>query len=914
MRRRVSSVPFVVTAALVLAACFNDRTLPTSPNVDGIPIAGVDLTINANGCVNGAPLVPLDEEVKFLIDNLFGDATHRSSTLTQWEGIKRDKLDGKPIQNHIDHLTKWTLEHLAASNLSDPDGLTGLLNATTGSVRLLDLVFSCSGEVPTQVPEPPAGVNAAFELVDALAEDQQVNTSFGDAGAFIPGEEGGALENRSLLVLVRQPAEVQVNTPFPKLSHTIDIALAGGKLKAGRRLSVIFCPSSEAIPHEVNHRAVIAHQVSPAGPDAPIGEGVEYLDPPEGGDLNCHEVRTAWQSEKGFLRQRAAQFASLARKAWRVVGPRQAYAGHAAIGGSTPFGSPMVAVDPFVETEIVITDVSPNPATYGETVNTTARLRIRDIPSNPEIYRGTFVNPDVVTGVVNKTQTRNTNLPMAARVDEGARTAAVTDDENSAASWAFPCVDAGPHTVTVDFAETLVIANAPRYGASTASAPFTVNQRTLTVTADNQERVYGDGNPDLTGSLVGTQAQCDDPAKITPMYATAATPASDVGTYPITADVAFNEADGDVRAANYNLVRVPGTLTITRAPLDISADSYTRAVGQPNPEFTGAIGADQIKNNDDITLTFATAATSASPAGTYPIVPTAVGTRLFNYFIQSSTNGSLSVVPVSEGVVTGLLGVSSGDGRTGVRINPGSLFSINPSTGLATIVGSTGILAGDGTPGLSAVALDPTTGILYGMVGSATGCATLITINGATGAGTVVGNLVGSGFNATRTAGSTFCPGGSDALAFASDGTLYAGGWGGGFGSGSLLRVNKGTGAVLQANATTSGIHLAGLAFAPDGTLWASRGGNGPGVVHRINPANGQTLATLQLRTAAGGFDGATVSDLAFASDGTLYASLPRENVLATINTTTLVITRIGSFGSNTTRIAGLTFAPASEP
>jgi hypothetical protein len=646
MRRRIS-VASLVVAAVVLAAC-SDKPLPTSPELAGPRRLGAG--IGTDGCVDGSlEFLLVNAEVTNLIVNLF-EGSHEQSTLAMWENLKKDKLESRPLQNHIDNLTKWTLEHLAAGNLLDPDG-PGLFNATTGSVRMLDLIFDCTGDTPSQVPEPPEGFDAAFELVDPSEDnDQQFNTSFGDGAAFLPR---GSLRARSMLVIVRQPDDVKVNTPFPLMSRVTDVALAGGGLKQDRKISVLFCPIRHDHPHELLSRLVVAHQKTAFAPGAPIGEGVEYLDPPEGGNLPCsHDLSDAsWREERGFLRQRAMQFASLARRAWRMVGPRTLYAGHAAIGGSTPFGSPMVLVDPYVETEIVITDVSPNPATFGETVSATARLRIRDIAANPAIYRGTFVNPDVVTGVVNKTETRNTNLPMAARVDEGARTAAVTDDVNSAASWAFQCVDAGSHAVTVDFAETIVVANAPHYGASTASAPLVVNRRDLTITANNKTRQYGDANPALDGSLEGVQSQCDPPSSFTQVYTTDATAATEVssavGARPIVPDVQFGEG---ARAENYNLIRINGALTIEPRPLAISASDHTREYGVASA-FTGVIGERGLVNDDQIVLAFATVppTDATTDVGTYPIVPSAVVPegavdRRRNYLI-TATNGTLRITP-----------------------------------------------------------------------------------------------------------------------------------------------------------------------------------------------------------------------------------------------------------------------------
>jgi WD40 repeat protein len=237
---------------------------------------------------------------------------------------------------------------------------------------------------------------------------------------------------------------------------------------------------------------------------------------------------------------------------------------------------------------------------------------------------------------------------------------------------------------------------------------------------------------------------------------------------------------------------------------------------------------------------------------------------------------------------------------SGGSINPGSVYTINPNTGSATFVGSTEVVGGRDVPEVSGIAFDPTTGTMYGITGSACSGAILITINPTTGVGTVVGPLVGPGFDGTLT---QRCEGGSDSLTFAADGTLYAGGWNGGTTiGGKLMKIDKDTGQVLELLQTPDGAHLAGLAFDPSGTLWASRGGNIEGSIHTVDPSTGAFTSTLVLS------DLATVSDLAFFPDGTLFASLPSENVLAMINVTTGIITRIGSFGETVSRMSGLAF------
>ena len=99
MRRSILAAS-LVAAVVTLSACA-DKSLPTSAEVTG-PSALLGSMIT-DGCVDQSlTLATVDVEVQGLINNLFIDANHKSSTLTSWENLKKDKLDGRPLQNVID--------------------------------------------------------------------------------------------------------------------------------------------------------------------------------------------------------------------------------------------------------------------------------------------------------------------------------------------------------------------------------------------------------------------------------------------------------------------------------------------------------------------------------------------------------------------------------------------------------------------------------------------------------------------------------------------------------------------------------------------------------------------------------------------------------------------------------------------
>ncbi len=114
-----------------------------------------------------------------------------------------------------------------------------------------------------------------------------------------------------------------------------------------------------------------------------------------------------------------------------------------------------------------------------------------------------------------------------------------------------------------------------------------------------------------------------------------------------------------------------------------------------------------------------------------------------------------------------------------------------------------------------------------------------------------------------------------------------------------------------------TGGNISGLAFDASGVLWVARGGQGqgnpnaepprPAFIQTVDPATGVLSPPLNLRDADGNPEFLIrVSDLAFGSDGTLDASLTQEGTLATIDTDTGELTRIGNFGVDVTRMSGL--------
>ncbi|MGA2175973.1 MAG: MBG domain-containing protein [Verrucomicrobiota bacterium] len=176
---------------------------------------------------------------------------------------------------------------------------------------------------------------------------------------------------------------------------------------------------------------------------------------------------------------------------------------------------------------------------------------------------------------------------------------------------------------------------APNYIIQYTNGTLTVTQAVLTVAANATNRVYGAANPSFTSIITGyVNGEDSNVLSGTLNIASPSDATSPVGTYSII--------PSGVSATNYSIKFSNGELTVTQAPLFVSASNASRLYGQSNPTLTGSVTG--LANNDNLGLTFVTAATPASPVGNYDIAP-AFGdpdSKLSNYQLTNN-NGTLTV-------------------------------------------------------------------------------------------------------------------------------------------------------------------------------------------------------------------------------------------------------------------------------
>jgi hypothetical protein len=256
---------------------------------------------------------------------------------------------------------------------------------------------------------------------------------------------------------------------------------------------------------------------------------------------------------------------------------------------------------------------------------------------------------------------------------------------DSAASLTAPpilaTVPAGSHAGS--YAITVSGAADPDYVISYVNGTLTINPAPLVITADSKTMVYGGAMPALTASYNGL-VNGDSPSVVTGLTLSTVPATSHVGSYAITA--------GGAGDPDYTITLVNGTLTITPAPLTISANNQTMVYGGTQPtltaSYTGLVNGDTPASLPTPPTLSTVPATSH--VGSYVI--TAGGGGDPDYTI-SYLNGALTITPATLTVTA--------DNQTKVygQVNPPLTASyggfVNGDT-TAVLIGSPGLATSAG--------------------------------------------------------------------------------------------------------------------------------------------------------------------------------------------------------------------------
>ena len=161
-----------------------------------------------------------------------------------------------------------------------------------------------------------------------------------------------------------------------------------------------------------------------------------------------------------------------------------------------------------------------------------------------------------------------------------------------------------------------------------------ITGNTIVVKADDATTVYGQTVPadtDLTATVTGLP---NGVSKDDIEYTLSRQDGTDAGTYTITPS---GDAEQTVDNRTYNVLYVPGTLTIERAKVTVTADNKTKVYGAEDPEWTatvtGTIGED--------TVAYSFSRAEGKNVGDYAITPS--GDSVQGNYTVTYVPGTLSV-------------------------------------------------------------------------------------------------------------------------------------------------------------------------------------------------------------------------------------------------------------------------------
>jgi hypothetical protein len=222
---------------------------------------------------------------------------------------------------------------------------------------------------------------------------------------------------------------------------------------------------------------------------------------------------------------------------------------------------------------------------------------------------------------------------------------------------------------------TVSSAASPNYTIGYASGTLTVGPAGLTITAADASKLYGAPLATLTASYSGF-VNGDTASTLTtpPTLTTTATVASPVGTYSIIASGAGSP--------NYTINYASGTLTVGPAGLTITAADGSKLYGAAVPALTASYSG--FANGDTPSSLTAppfltTAATAASPVGSYPITVSSATSP--NYSINF-VSGTLTILPAAAAA---LVTSSANPSLPGAQVTFSMVLSaVAPGAGVPT--------------------------------------------------------------------------------------------------------------------------------------------------------------------------------------------------------------------------------------
>ncbi|NBT93208.1 MAG: hypothetical protein EBT37_11665, partial [Betaproteobacteria bacterium] len=179
-----------------------------------------------------------------------------------------------------------------------------------------------------------------------------------------------------------------------------------------------------------------------------------------------------------------------------------------------------------------------------------------------------------------------------------------------------------------------------------ATSLIAVTKKSLTITANNASKTYGDANPGLSATINGFVNGENLATSGVTGVASASTPAtqsSGVGSYSITAGI------GSLTASNYDFSNfVDGTLSIGKAHLTVTASNASKTYGDANPPLSATVsgfvnGQSLATSGVSGVASSSTSATQTSGVGSYAITAGIGSLTASNYDFTNFVDGTLNI-------------------------------------------------------------------------------------------------------------------------------------------------------------------------------------------------------------------------------------------------------------------------------
>jgi sugar lactone lactonase YvrE len=398
--------------------------------------------------------------------------------------------------------------------------------------------------------------------------------------------------------------------------------------------------------------------------------------------------------------------------------------------------------------------------------------------------------------------------------------------------------------------------NLANYVVTNAPGTLTIQPAALVVTANSGSRATNTSDPTFTGTSTGL-FQGD---AITIIYRTTASLTSPAGSYPIVPIVS------GAALSNYTLSVVNGALSITATGnvLVVDVRSAARIYGTANPVLSGVVSG--VIAGDNVVVTYSTAATTGSSAGSYPIAASISGTSAGNYIAtihpaalvvaQAATSAAITVsapstdaggsvvltttVTATSGTASGIVNFFDGSsllGNANLNSNGSAVFTTNTlgigSHRIATVF-QTNTNFTTSTASIALAITPATTTTVPVPTPAPTPTPTVIPVATVTTVSTSTASAL-SGASILFTANVTAATGTVAGVVSFFDGTVLLGS--------QLLEANGK--ATLTLNSLTVGSHTLSAAFQPNSSFT----GSSASVAQKITQATGSF--TLAADTAA---------------------------------------------------------------